>query len=73
MKISIASKQLFALVGVAVMATSASLAAPSVSSTSGTFSHGNSVTISGSSFGSKSTAAPVKYDDFDGGVAGNER
>lgn len=31
---------------------------------SGTFSHGNSVTFTGSGFGTKSTAAPLKYDDF---------
>jgi len=45
-------------------------AAPSISSTSGTFQHGNSVTISGSGFGSKSTAAPIKWDDFEDGVDG---
>jgi hypothetical protein len=43
-------------------------AAPSVSSTSG---NGTTVTISGSSFGAKSTAAPMKWDDFDDGVNGN--
>jgi len=31
---------------------------------SGTFSHGQSVTLTGSGFGTKSTAAPIKYDDF---------
>jgi len=44
---------------------------PSISSTSGTWSHGNSVTISGSGFGTKSTAAPVIWDDFEGGTNGN--
>lgn len=39
-----------------------------ITSVSGTLSHGSSVTIAGSSFGSKSTAAPVKYDDFEGGT-----
>jgi hypothetical protein len=40
---------------------------PSISSTSGTWSHGNSVTISGGGFGSKSTAAPKIWDDFESG------
>jgi len=44
--------------------------APSVSSVSGTISHGESITISGSGFGSKSTAAPYKYDDFEDGSLG---
>ena len=47
-----------------------STAAPSVTSTSGTFSHGNSVTISGSSFGSKATADPLKWETFEDGVVG---
>lgn len=37
---------------------------PAVSSVSGTLSHGSTVTISGSGFGTKPTAAPLKYDDF---------
>lgn len=40
-------------------------AVPSVSGVSGTVSHGESVTISGSGFGTKSTAAPIIYDDFE--------
>jgi len=44
--------------------------APSISSVSGTISHGESITISGSGFGSKSTAAPYKYDDFEDGSLG---
>ena len=38
--------------------------APAVSGVSGTLSHGSTVTVAGSNFGSKPTAAPVKYDDF---------
>jgi chitodextrinase len=38
---------------------------PSISAVSGTISHGNSITISGTSFGSKSHAGPMLYDDFD--------
>lgn len=41
-------------------------AAPSISGVSGTISHGQSITISGSGFGSKSTAAPVVWDDCSG-------
>lgn len=47
------------------------LAAPSVSGTSGTVSNGATITISGSGFGSKSTAAPMLWDDFEAGSAGN--
>jgi hypothetical protein len=43
---------------------------PSISSTSGTWSHGNSVTISGSGFGTKATAAPIRFDTFEDGVVG---
>jgi len=43
---------------------------PSISSTSGTWGHGNSITISGSGFGGKSQAAPLKYDDFEAGTLG---
>jgi len=51
---------------VLVMAVaSASSAAPSISSVSGTVSHGGSITISGSAFGSKSTAAPAFWDTID--------
>lgn len=46
-------------------------AAPTVSSVSGTVSHGQSITISGSSFGTKTTAGPALYDNFDNGSAGN--
>jgi len=47
-----------------------STAAPSISSTSGALLHGNSVTISGSGFGTKATAAPLKWETFEDGVAG---
>jgi fibronectin type 3 domain-containing protein len=44
---------------------------PSISSVTGdALSHGETVTISGSSFGSKATAAPVQYDDFEEGSQG---
>jgi len=44
---------------------------PSISSVSDTTpTHGQSITITGSNFGSKTTAAPYKYDDFEGGTLG---
>lgn len=46
-------------------------AQPNVSGVSGTVSHGSSITITGTSFGSKATAAPLKYDDFQGTTVGN--
>jgi len=42
-------------------------AGPSISSTTGTWAHGNTITISGSGFGTKSTAAPRVWDDFEDG------
>jgi hypothetical protein len=44
---------------------------PRLSSVSGTASHGSSLTISGSSFGSKGHAEPAIYDDFDNAAPGN--
>ncbi len=46
--------------------TSAATAAPTVLSTSGTFSHKGAVTITGTGFGTKATAAPVIWDDASG-------
>ena len=43
------------------------IAAPSISSTSGTWAHDQSVVISGSGFASKGTAAPIKFEDFEDG------
>ena len=47
-------------------------AAPSVSTISGAFFEGSSVSISGSNFGTKSVAAPVKWDNFNDGTNGNQ-
>jgi len=60
---------LVAMATVTAMAAVAA-AAPSISSTSGTFSHDNSVTISGSGFGSKATAAPIRWETFEDGQVG---
>ena len=43
----------------------AAISAPSISGVSGTVSHGSSITISGSSFGTKATAAPVSWKTFE--------
>ena len=47
-------------------------AAPTLSSVSGTFGHNQSVTISGSGFGTKAQAAPVLWDDFESGTNGTQ-
>jgi hypothetical protein len=44
-----------------------SFAAPSISNVSGTFIHSKIVTITGSSFGTKSPAKPLVWIDFEGG------
>ena len=54
----------------AVIAASAQ-AAPAVSGVSGTLSSGQTVTIAGSGFGTKSTVAPVLWDDFEKGNNGS--
>jgi hypothetical protein len=44
-------------------------AAPSITGVSGTISHGNTITITGSGFGIKSPVAPQVWSDFTGGLA----
>ena len=48
------------------------MAAPTVSGVSGTLSSGQTVTVRGSGFGSKSQPAPVLWDNFEGGSSGNQ-
>lgn len=48
------------------------MAAPTVSSVSGTVGQGQTITISGSAFGTKPQAAPVVYDDFESGAVGGK-
>ncbi|MBJ6801435.1 IPT/TIG domain-containing protein [Geomonas propionica] len=43
----------------------AAVAPPFISSVSSVLSHGQNVTITGSSFGTKSPAAPIKWDNFE--------
>jgi chitodextrinase len=44
---------------------------PSISGVTGTFSQGQSITISGSSFETKGHSGPMLWDDFDGGSNGS--
>lgn len=44
--------------------------APVVTNSTGSFSKGGTATISGSGFGTKSTAAPQKWDNFESGTLG---
>jgi hypothetical protein len=46
------------------------LGQPQVGIVSGTFSHGQTVDLSGTQFGNKSPAAPYKYDNFESGTPG---
>jgi chitodextrinase len=43
---------------------------PAISGVSGTIAHGQAITVAGSSFGSKSHAGPMLWDDFDSGANG---
>jgi len=45
-------------------------AAPSITNVSGTVSHGQSINISGSGFGTKTPAAPILWETFDDGMNG---
>ena len=46
-------------------------AAPSIDSTIGDVEHGLSLTLNGSNFGTKTTAAPLVWDNFESGTDGN--
>ena len=60
------------VVAAACTLASSSLAAPSISTVSGAAQHGSSVTITGDGFGTKTTAEPLKWDDFEDGALGND-
>jgi hypothetical protein len=45
-------------------------AAPAISGVSGKVSNNAPITVSGSGFGTKSTAAPIKFDNFENGING---
>lgn len=63
-------KRIILLILILILTGGVAFAAPSITSTSGTVSDGNTVTISGSAFGAKATAAPIKWDDFEDGTSG---
>ncbi len=58
----------FVVLSVVIFFPSLVSAAPAITSVSGAFTHGSTVTISGSGFGTKSTAAPVVWDDASTGT-----
>lgn len=45
-------------------------AGPLISGTSGSFNNGSSITITGSGFGTKAKAAPIRWDDFENATVG---
>lgn len=55
-----------------LFSTAIASAAPSKPSVSGTVLKGSTLSISGSSFGAKSTAAPLKWDNFEAGTLGSK-
>lgn len=63
-------KKLITILAMMVM-TSSALAQPSITGASGSYTEGGSVVISGSSFGTKSPAAPLRWLSFDGYTPGN--
>jgi hypothetical protein len=68
----IASKQAtYAACGAVALLIAGAARSQTINAISGTPAQGGTVVISGSSFGTKPIAAPVVYDDFDSGVAGN--
>ena len=60
------------LMVVLMLWSSPSWAAPSVSSVSGTLTSGTTLTVAGSGFGTKPTAAPWVWDNFESGSVGTE-
>ncbi len=58
---------------VASVLASQAQGAPSVSQASGTFSNGNTITVTGSNFGTKSSSGPLVYaDNFENGSVGSK-
>lgn len=64
MRALLAVVALLAIVGAAYAAT------PTISSVVGTFATGDTITITGTDFGTKSPAGPVVWDDFEAGTVG---
>jgi hypothetical protein len=57
--------------GLALGLAAPNVRAQTIGGVSGTLSHGNSVALTGSAFGAKAQAAPVKWDDFEGHTDGS--
>jgi hypothetical protein len=62
--------RLLALISAVLVVPGAAFAQPSISGVSGEISQNATVTITGSGFGSKVPAAPLKYDNFQNGTPG---
>lgn len=60
------------LISLFLLAPTLLFGAVSIADVSGTLSHGESVIITGSGFGSKSTAAPAIWDDCETGTIGSK-
>lgn len=63
-------KNIITLAALFISSTNFAFAAPSISGISGSFINEQSVTINGGGFGTKSTAAPIKFDNFENGSNG---
>lgn len=59
------------LIFLLVLASSIALAVPSIGSVTGSLTHGQNMTITGSDFGPKEPALPLMWDDCEGRAAGN--
>ena len=70
MRTSLMNRYLALAVLLLLMSSSAS-GQPSITNVIGSYDHGETIIIVGSGFGSKATAAPVKYDDFESGANGS--
>jgi hypothetical protein len=46
--------------------------APTITDATGTASHGSTITVTGTGFGTKGVAAPLKFDNFEGGSVGTD-
>jgi hypothetical protein len=63
-------KKLFYIILIFLIFPNFVWSAPSISGVGGTVSDGQSVTISGSSFGTKATVVPYRWDNFEQGTSG---
>ena len=52
------------------LSASVAVAGPSISTASGNLAHGDTLAISGTGFGTKATAAPIRWETFEDGTVG---